>query len=357
MRETDTVIIGAGPIGLELAAALKSQGVDYLHLEAGQIGATMQWWAPGTKYFSSPERIEIAAVPLVVPDQEKATRENYLDYLRAVVGVHGLNVQTYTRVVRIDKEHGGFTLHCARSYHGVGGPRERAFDPEEQSIAETIRARRIVLAIGDMHRPRMLSIPGEDLPHVSHYLGDVHQYANQRVLIVGGKNSAVEAAIRLFRAGARVTISYRGKWFDPDRIKYWLYPEIEYLIKKEKIAYLGDSTLDEVTPHYAKLTHPGGAESIAADFVLLLTGYEQDASLFEQLGVELVGEDRKPRHDLKTMETNVPGVYVAGTAAAGSQKRTKVFIETSHIHVQRITAALQGRVSDATGEDYTLEES
>lgn len=354
MRETDIVIIGAGPIGIELVAALKHAGLDYLHLEAGQIGSTMQWWAPGTKYFSSPERIEIAGVPLVVADQEKANRENYLDYLRAVVGTHQLDIETYTRVTKIDKDDNGFTLHTARSFHGVGGPDEQHFDASALSDLEPIRAKRIVLAIGDMHTPRMLGIPGEDLPHVSHFLGDVHQYANQPMLIVGGKNSAVEAAIRLFRAGAHVTMVHRGEWFDPDRIKYWLYPEIEYLIKKDKIRYIPHTNLTQISSTHATLD---SGDSIEARFVLLLTGYTQNPALFEQLGVELVGNDRKPKHNLKTMQTNVPGVYVAGTGSAGSQSRTKVFIETSHVHIDRIVASLQGSVSDAIAEDYTLEES
>jgi len=352
MRTTDIVIIGAGPIGIELAAAVKAANLEYLHLEAGQIGSTMQWWAPGTKYFSSPERIAIAGVPLIVADQDKATRENYLDYLLAVVGTHQLNIQTYTRVNTIEKANDGFNLTTTRSFTGVGGPEELNYTPS--STTETIKAKRIILAIGDMHTPRMLGVPGESLPHVSHYLSDVHQYANQRVLIVGGKNSAVEAAIRLFRAGAQVTMSYRGESFDPDRIKYWLHPEIEYLIKKNKIEFIPHSTIESIDEQAVQLSTN---QSIPADFVLLLTGYQQDQSLFHQLGIELVTDDRKPKMNLKTMETNIPNVFVAGTATAGSQQRTKVFIETSHIHVDRIVAALQNRVSDAAPEDYWLEES
>ncbi len=354
VQHTDIVIIGAGPIGIELAAALKAANLEYLHLEAGQIGSTMQWWAPGTKYFSSPERIAIAGVPLIVADQEKATRENYLDYLLAVVGTHQLDIQTYTRVTGIDKTDTSFNIQIVRSYTGVGGPEERNYSHDPSTPTKVIKARRVVLAIGDMHTPRMLNIPGETLPHVSHYLGDVHQYANQRVLIVGGKNSAVEAAIRLFRAGAQVTMSYRGERFDPDRIKYWLYPEIEYLIKKNKIEFIPHSTLESINAQSVVLNT---GHTIPADFVLLLTGYEQDQSLFEQLGIELVTDDRKPKICLKTMETNVPNIFVAGTATAGSQQRTKVFIETSHIHVDRIVAALQNRVSNAAPEDYWLEES
>ena len=352
MDNTDIVIIGAGPIGLELAVALKAASLEYIQLEAGQIGSTMQWWAPGTKYFSSPERIAIAGVPLIVADQEKATRENYLDYLLAVVGTHNLEIQTYTRATGIDKTDTGFNIQTVRSFTGVGGPEELNYTPP--SNTQTIKANRIILAIGDMHTPRMLDIPGESLPHVSHYLGDIHQYANQRVVIVGGKNSAVEAAIRLFRAGAQVTMSYRGESFDPDRIKYWLHPEIEYLIKKNKIEFIPHSTLESINEQSVILNT---GQSIPADFVLLLTGYQQDQSLFEQLGINLITDDRKPQLSLKTMETNIPNIYVAGTATAGSQQRTKVFIETSHIHVDRIVAALQNRVSDAAPEDYWLEES
>jgi len=351
-RYTDIVIIGAGPIGIELAAAVKAANLEYLHLEAGQIGSTMQWWAPGTKYFSSPERIAIAGVPLIVADQDKATRENYLDYLLAVVGTHQLDIETYTRVNTIEKANDGFNLTTTRSFTGVGGPEELNYTPSPTT--ETIKAKRIILAIGDMHTPRMLGVPGESLPHVSHYLGDVHQYANQRVLIVGGKNSAVEAAIRLFRAGAQVTMSYRGESFDPDRIKYWLHPEIEYLIKKNKIEFIPHSTIESIDEQAVQLSTN---QSIPADFVLLLTGYQQDQSLFHQLGIELVTDDRKPKMNLKTMETNIPNVFVAGTATAGSQQRTKVFIETSHIHVDRIVAALQNRVSDVAPENYWLEES
>ena len=325
-----------GPMDL-LLHLVREQEVDVHEIE---IGTILDGYLGYLKALESID-IEIAGVPLVVANEEKATRENYLDYLRSVVGTHLLDIETYTRVMRIDKDDSGFTLHTARSFHGVGGEEELNFNPSTLEQLEPIRAKRIVLAIGDMHKPRMLSVPGEELPHVSHYLGDVHQYANQPVTIVGGKNSAVEAAIRLFRAGAQVTMVHRGEWFDPDRIKYWLYPEIEYLIKKDKIRYIPHANVTNISPTPATLET---GESIESRFVLLLTGYVQDPQLFTQLGVELLGDDRKPRHDLKTMQTNVPGVYVAGTGSAGTQSRTKVFIETSHIHVERILASLQGQL-------------
>jgi len=354
----DAVIIGAGPIGLELAVRFKQRGIDYVQVEAGEIGATMGWWAEGTTYFSSPERIGIAGVPLVTPNQQKATREQYLDYLRAVATQFDLRVRTFTRVTRVEREGEGFVVHTAPSEHGVGGPEEARRGSSEggdgaRGGEASLRARRVVLAIGDMHVPRRLGIPGEDLPFVSHYLRAPHRYWGRDVLIVGGKNSAVEAALRVWRAGARVTMSYRGESFDAKRVKYWLRPELEWLIDKGRIEFVprtvptaispeGEVRLVDVDGSGAALN--GRARAIKADDVLLLTGYRQDKTLFEQVGVELIGPGGKPRHDLHTMETNVPGVYVAGTAAAGTQiGGVKLFIENAHVHVDRIASHILGR--------------
>jgi thioredoxin reductase (NADPH) len=351
LAAAEVAIVGAGPIGLELAAGLKHAGVPYVHLEAGAIGSTIAWWSPDTRFFSNPERIAIAGVPLVTPDQSKATREQYLAYLRAVVQQFSLDVRTWTRVTRIAPVAGGFELTTVRSSHGVGGPEELRDDSSAvdaiawQRGANTHFVRRVVLAIGDMHRPRMIDVPGERLPHVSHYLGEIHQYFGGRVVIVGGKNSAVEAALRLHRAGARVAISYRGDSLDPKRVKYWLRPELEWLISTRKIAFHPRTEVQSINADAVNLHHVDDASNatrVPADFVLLLTGYEQDTSLFDQLGVELVGDERAPRHDERTMETSVPGISVAGTAAAGSQKRARVFIENSHVHVRRIVKAISG---------------
>jgi len=341
METTDTIIVGAGPIGIELAVALRRAGVDYLHVDAAQIGHTISWYAPGTHFFSSPERIAIAGVPLVTANQDKATREEYLAYLRMVVAQFDLPIRTYEAVVGIERigegrEEGAEGARFIVTTRRAAGGRERRY-----------RARNVVLAIGDMHRPRRLGIPGEDLPHVSHYFGDPHEYFRRRVLIVGGKNSAVEAAIRLFRLGADVAISYRGERFDPERIKYWLLPEINWLIEKKRIGFYPRTAPTAITPESAMLRHLDRegepALEVGADAVLLLTGYEQDPTLFESVGIELVGPERAPKHDHVTMETNVPGIYVAGTATAGTQTRFKVFIETSHVHVARIVRAITGK--------------
>jgi len=355
MRVYDVIIVGAGPIGIELAVALKRAGVDYAQIEAGSVGQTLTWWAPQTRFFSSPERIAIAGVPLVGVAQEKATREEYLAYLRAVVEQFDLEIAQHERVTGIEAPGEGESEDEARFF---------TLTTDRRTGSRAWRARRVVLAIGDMHRPKMLGIPGEDLPHVSHYFDDPHRLFRQRVVIVGGKNSAVEAAIRSYRVGARVTLAYRGAEIS-ERVKYWLRPELLALFKSGGIAFLPGVAPVEITPDHVRFRAAAGANEqsldVPADFVLLMTGYEQDATLFELAGVTLEGPGRKPQHNPRTMETNVPGLHVAGTAAAGTQVGgVKVFIETAHVHVRRIMAAMTGRDAEE-GEldtpEYALPES
>jgi thioredoxin reductase (NADPH) len=336
MQSTDVAIVGAGPIGLEVAIGLRQEGVETLHFDAAQVGATIQWWAPGTRFFSSPERLGIAGLPVMTANQEKATREEYLAYLRQVVQHHALPIRTFERITAVEPrgEGKGFLIST-----------------KTLSGEHRYSARRVVLAIGDMHHPRMLNIPGEELPHVSHYLGDPHEYFGRRVLIIGGRNSAVEAAIRLYRSGAAVTISHRRAEFDAERIKYWLLPEIRHLIKTGAIRHHPLTIPRAFTLSHATLGPSAGATGagigepfdLEIDCILALTGYVMDTSLLESAGVELVGEARMPRHNPRTMETNIPGLFVAGTASAGTQHRFKVFIENSHVHAAKIVAAITGR--------------
>lgn len=328
MREAEVAIIGAGPIGLELAVALKQMGLEYLQFDAGQVGHTMSWFPPQTRFFSSPERIAIAGVPLQTTDQSKATREEYLAYLRSVAQQFDLPVRTFERVTSLCREDNGFLLKTQHAGHNL-----------------EYRARNVVVAIGDMHRPRQLGIPGEDLPHVSHYFDEPHRYFRQRLLIVGGKNSAVEAALRCYRIGARIALSYRREWFDEKAVKYWLLPELRELIRAGQIEFYPRTRPLRITPETVTLERlDGGAErELPADFVLLMTGYVMDARLLAEAGVRLEGENGVPAHDPDTMQTNVPGIYLAGTAAAGTQTHFKVFIENGHEHVAKIVHSLTGR--------------
>ncbi|TVS08959.1 MAG: hypothetical protein EA423_00685, partial [Phycisphaerales bacterium] len=257
MEKTENiVIVGAGPIGIETAALLKRRGLHARHIDAGPIAATLDWWAPGTKFFSSPERLEIAGVPLVTRDQEKATREEYMAYLRAVAAQFKLPIETYTKLVDAERIEDSNTPDA---------PRFRLKLRREPSTpgahpTETVLAKNLILATGNMDLPRLIGVKGETTtPWVSHYLKDPHHYYGKSVLIVGGKNSAVEAAIRLYRVGAKVALSYRQSRFDPERIKYWLLPELEWLIEKGRIVFHpetipehfepGATTLKRLRPH------------------------------------------------------------------------------------------------------------
>jgi thioredoxin reductase (NADPH) len=336
MSRHDVALVGAGPIGIEMAVALKRAGVDYVHFEAGQIGATVQWFAPQTRFFSSNERIAIAGVPLVTADQSKATREDYLAYLRAVVMQFDLSIRTFERVMRIERQADElFELTTERR----GEPRRYI-------------ARRVILATGGTDRPRKLGIPGEDLPHVSSYFRDPHTYFRQSLLIIGGRNSAAEAALRCHHAGARVAISYRRPSLPEQSIKYWLWPELKGLLDAGRIVGHFATVPVKITPTHARLRRlvDGSEFDVEADFVLSLIGYEQDNTLLKQAGIELVGEQLAPRFDERTMQTNVPGVYVIGTATAGTQHGYRVFIENCHVQVDRVMADLLERNGDALPE-------
>lgn len=333
MSSHDVAIIGAGPIGLELAACLKQAGVDYIHFDAHQIGYTMTWWPRNTPFFSTTERLAIAGVPIQNNHQQRITGEDYLAYLRSVVEQFDLAVNTYEPVTALEAGSGGFML-ITRSRWG-----ERQY-----------HARRVVVAIGDMHQPNMLHIPGEELPHVSHYFRDPHDYFRTRLLIVGGRNSAVEAALRCWRAGADVTISYRHAQFDERRVKHWLLPDLHAQIEAGTIKFLPETAPVEITPTQVTLVptpngRAGGGLPFAhpTDFVLLNTGFRGEQQLLELAGVELHGENRVPAFNAETMETNVSGLYLAGTVAAGIQQRYTLFIENCHEQVGKIVAAMTGQ--------------
>jgi len=318
-------VIGAGPIGIELAVALKQAGIDYVHLDAGPVGTTMTWYPLQMQFHSNAERLAISGVPIQTADQQKITREEFLAYLRAVVLQFALEIRTYERVESIRRVDDLFELTTNR---------------------DTLRAENVVLAIGAMHRPRLLGIPGEDLPHVSHYFHEPHMYFGQRLVIIGGKNSAIEAAIRCQRAGAHVTLCYRGNDFDPSRVKFWLLPEIRSMLRDHRVRAILAANPREIRERSIVLETPDGIREEPADFVLSLTGYEQDTSLFEMAGIGVFGEEKKPGYDEETMETNVPGIFLAGTAIAGSPVgRVRIIVEDCHVHVPRIVDAIKARTT------------
>ncbi len=338
-RTVEVLLVGAGPIGLELAVNLKQASVDYLHLEAQQIGYTMSWYPRQARFFSSPDRIAIAGVPLLTVDQSKATREEYLTYLVSVVQQFQLSVQTYERVKRIEpSSEGGFLVYAETI----------------QGEVRCYRTQKVILAIGDMHEPRPLEhpntgvVPGCELPHVSAYFDEPHRYAFRKLLIVGGKNSAVEAALRCHRVGAEVSLCFRQPALS-DSIKYWLKPEMDSLLASGAIQSYPSRVPVEITTREVVLAPvnergepQAKREYVPTDFVLLLIGYQMDSQLLAASGVELHGPGRTPVVNPQTMETNVPGLYMAGTATAGTQIQYRLFIENCHSHVVKIMRHLTG---------------
>lgn len=356
--QTEVVIVGAGPIGIEMAVGFQRAGISCEVLEAGALGQTMTWWAPQTRWFSSNERISIAGVPLLTVDQTKATREQYLTYLRGVAEQFKLSVRCFEPVVEIRPQVDRFTLVTGDSQTG------RQYE-----------CGKVVLAIGGTDRPKRLNIPGETLPHVDGYLREPHRYWGRRVLIIGGRNSAVEAALRLHHAGAHVSLSYRGESLPEDGIKYWMLPEIRGLLASGRITpYLGTYPT-RITPDRVYLTNAYSAvvavdgefaqqeislhqssrqeTAVEVDQVLSLIGYEQNKHLFRTAGIELIGENQRPRFNEATMESDVPGIYVAGTAVAGTQtSRYKTFLENCHQHVGKIVAHVTGRSTGTEAPAY-----
>lgn len=321
-------LIGAGPIGIEMATVLKRAGVSYVHLESGAIGETITRWPRNTQFFSSPEWIAISGAPIQTQGQEIVTGEHYLAYLRQVVEQFELDVHSYEPVTEVTGEKGAFTLHT-RTHAGW----KQSYEVEN-----------IILATGDMNTPRKIGVPGEELPHVTHYWKDPHLWFQKRLLIVGGRNSAVEAALRCWRAGVKVAISYHGEKLDEKRLISRLHLEIDLLIKNGQIDFYPKTRPVRLEPGRSILSRTAGGTTeeltVDNDFVYLATGFLMDQSLYRQLGVELVEEVERPVHDRETMESNVPGVYVVGTSIGGNQRGYKVFITTSHEHCVKAARAI-----------------
>jgi thioredoxin reductase (NADPH) len=278
------------------------------------------------RFNSSQENLELLGLPVRSAEGEKPTREDYLAYLRDFVRYHGLEVNSYEEVTAIRGGKGEFVVQTRRK------------SGEERSYG----AGRVVLALGSTELPRRLGVPGEDLPHVSHYFDDPHRYYGQRVAIVGGRNSAAEAALRLTHMGARVTLVHRRAAIDLSHLKYWIGPELSGMIERGTIQAEFDSTVERITPEALVVrTRAGGEKILACDFVLLLVGYVPDYTLIDMLGIETHKEQREPRVDPDTLETSRPGVYCAGTLVAGAQNPYRVFIENALDHPYKIADAVE----------------
>ena len=331
----DVLIVGAGPSGLATAIAAKQQGLDYALVEKGVLVNGIFKFPTNMVFFTTPELLEIGGLPLVTP-YDKPTRLEALRYYRRVVDTYALQISFHEQVVEIEREQDVFVVTTLDS---KGTRRAR-------------HARAVVLAIGYYDHPNYLGIPGEDLPHVSHYYTDPHPYYRQRVVIVGGKNSAAETALELFRAGAHVTVVHRHATLG-DSIKYWVRPDIDNRIKAESIAARFETRVVEITPGSVIVEQAGtqeavegqspSREEIPAEAVFLLTGYKPDVELMRRAGVTYDVDTLAPALDPETFETNVPNLFIAGGAIAG-RNTGSIFIENGRFHGESIIRVLSERM-------------
>ena len=310
MPHEAALIVGAGPIGLACAISAKRRGIDPLVIDAGALANSIVRYPIGMTFFTTPERLEIGGHPLVCAGA-KATREEALKYYRGVARAEGLRVRTYTTL--IDAQH-------VQTRFGI----------------EPITCDRLVLATGYFDHPNRLGVPGEDLPHVHHYFDEAHLSNGRDVVVIGGKNSAVEAALQLFRAGARTTtIVYRGKTW-PKSVKYWLRPDLENRITAGEIqARLGSQVIEITERDVLVRGALGNEERVPADRVYPLIGFRPDFELFKRIGITFDPESGRPEIDADTLETTVAGVYVAGSVTAGL-KISEIFIENGRFDGDKI---------------------
>jgi thioredoxin reductase (NADPH) len=327
----DVLIVGAGPIGLACAISARRRGIDPLVIDAGAVADSIVRYPIGMTFFTTPERLEIGGHPLVCAGA-KPTREEALKYYRGVARAEALRVQTYTRLAGVAAEKEG--LRCQL---------------QTRLGTTELACRRLVIATGYFGHPNLLGVDGEDLPHVSHYFDEAHLSYGLNVVVIGGKNSAVEAALELFRAGAHVTLVYRGQALSKS-VKYWLRPDFENRVAAGEItAHFGSEVLRIDVRDVSIRSAEGREYRLRTDRVYALTGFHPDFELFERIGIQMDPETRRPSIDASTLETNVPGVYLAGSTSAG-YRISEVFIENGRFDGEKIFGDAGARAK--VGRDY-----
>src|SRR5213594_2352308 len=312
----DVAVIGAGPCGLAVGVAAKRTHLTCSLFDKGPVASSLMRYPLYMTFFSTPEKLEIGGVPFVTA-AEKPTRREALTYYRKVAEYFELDVRQYHEVRSVRRSSGGFEL--AAVHPGAPEP-------------ETIVARNVVYATGYFDSPNPLGVPGEELPHVSHFFTEAHPYWRQSVVVVGGGNSAVEAALELHRGGARVTIVHFLGEFDRG-VKPWILPDITNRVKDGSIAARWLSRVAEIRPRevIVRSETDRAAECLPADFVVAMTGYRADLSLLRAAGVIVDEQTGVPHHNPATMQANVPGVFIAGVLASGFDAN-RIFIENGRAH-------------------------
>ena len=309
----DILIIGAGPVGLACGIEAAKANLDYLILEKGCLTNSIFNFPSEMLFFSTPELLEIGGVPFVI-SKEKPSRQDCLNYYRRVAEAFKLHVQLFEKVEQVTRQGDWFEIKSSKNSYS---------------------ARNIIIATGFYDHYNPLDIPGEQLAKVSHYYTAAHPFYRRRVAIIGGKNSAVEAALDLYRHSAEVTIIHRGEDFGKS-VKYWILPDIQNRVKEGAIKAMFKTRVTRITDDAVYVVNGNaGEQCIENDFVFALTGYHPDYDFLRSTGVSIDGQFQKPSYHPETFETNVPSLYIAGVAAAGKDGNS-IFIENGREHAKKI---------------------
>lgn len=323
----DLLVIGAGPTGLACAIEAQRTGLTALLIDKGCLCNSLFHYPSNMTFFTTPELLEIGDMPFSSPNQ-KPNRNEALEYYRKVAEHYRLDIRQYENVERVDGVDGNFTVHTV---DGVSRPLKH-------------RARKLVVATGYYDLPNYLGIPGEGLSKVKHYYHEPHPFYGLDVLVIGGKNSAAIAALDLWRHGAKVTLVHRGPEMHR-HVKYWILPDINNRIKSGEIKAYFNSNVTNISQDDVTISAPQSAVTLPNKFVFALTGYHPDFSFIERLGVALdESNDRCPVCDPVTLESNVPGIYLAGVIVAGA-RTNEIFIENGRFHGKLIAGDLQEKLA------------
>ncbi len=323
MSTYDLICIGAGPTGLACAIEAKRAGMRPLVIDKGCLCNSLYRYPVNMVFFTTPELLEIGDLPLTSA-AEKPTRSEALKYYRKCAEHYELDLRLGHRVERVEGADGKFSVHTR----------------DEQGIPAQFAAKKIAVATGYYDLPNRLGIPGEDLPHVSHYYTEPHPFWRLNVVVIGGKNSAAEAALDLYRNGAKVTLVHRRAELG-STIKYWVRPDIENRIKAGQVRALFETEVKRIEEGRVVVSNHAGEMSLPAYQVFALTGYHPDFQFLRSLGISLDSETNKPTMDPMTHESNVPGIFVAGVVIGGNHT-SEIFIENGRFHGKQIVAALTG---------------
>ncbi|MBB2149626.1 YpdA family putative bacillithiol disulfide reductase [Pedobacter gandavensis] len=314
MNNYDVLIIGAGPIGMACAIEAKKAGLTYVIVEKGALVNSLFNYPVFMTFFSTSQRLEIGDVPFV-SIHPKPNRNEAVEYYRRVKEKFSLNIHLFEEVQKVEKQpDGGFHIATSKTNY---------------------EAKKVIVATGFYDIPLMMNIPGESLPKVTHYYKDPHLYAFQNVVVIGANNSAIDAALETYRKGAKVTLVIRSGEIG-SYVKYWVRPDIENRIKEGEIMAHFHSEVTEIGEGTVKIKTPDGEHSIDNDFVIAMTGYHPDFKMLKNLGVEM-GDGTQPFYNEESMESNLPGLYLAGVVCGGMDTH-KWYIENSRVHAEQIFA-------------------